>query len=565
MSLFGSIQNAVGALRASQIGLQVVGQNIANANTPGYIREEVNYVPAATQRIGGILLGLGVKVAGVVQKIDTLLEQRLRSATSDRANAEGVEQTFQQLEGLIGELGDTDLSTSMNNFFSSINEVLNQPESLSIRNLAVLKGKTLAQDINRLAQRVGELRTDVNRRVGSAVDNINRLTSQIRDLNIRIAQMEGGDTSNSDAVGLRDQRHKALLELASLIDIRAEEQDNGTVTVFTGGDYLVFQGQSRDVKAVQLTDRGIATTEIRLVETDAPLQSTSGELAGLIEARDGVLGGFLDSLNDFAGTLAFEFNKVYSQGQGINGFQELKSEFGVVSQGAALDEAGLEFSPVNGSFQVQILNRKTGLTKTTDIVVDLNGLDHDTTMTDLAAALNAIDGMSASVTVDGRLSLKSDSSDQEIAFANDTSGILAALGMNTFFSGTDALSIGINQYVTTDPGKFAASRGGVGEDTDNAIELASFLDRPLSSQFGASIGELYGQLTGAVTQSSAEATSAAEGFRVYETALNGQSLATSGVSLDEEAIKMMSYQRAYQASARYISTLNELLDVLINL
>jgi len=565
MSLFGSIQNAVGALRASQIGLQVVGQNIANANTPGYIREEVNYVPAATQRIGGILLGLGVKVAGVVQKIDTLLEQRLRSATSDRANAEGVEQTFQQLEGLIGELGDTDLSTSMNNFFSSINEVLNQPESLSIRNLAVLKGKTLAQDINRLAQRVGELRTDVNRRVGSAVDNINRLTSQIRDLNIRIAQMEGGDTSNSDAVGLRDQRHKALLELASLIDIRAEEQDNGTVTVFTGGDYLVFQGQSRDVKAVQLTDRGIATTEIRLVETDAPLQSTSGELAGLIEARDGVLGGFLDSLNDFAGTLAFEFNKVYSQGQGINGFQELKSEFGVVSQGAALDEAGLEFSPVNGSFQVQILNRKTGLTKTTDIVVDLNGLDHDTTMTDLAAALNAIDGMSASVTVDGRLSLNSDSSDQEIAFANDTSGILAALGMNTFFSGTDALSIGINQYVTTDPGKFAASRGGVGEDTDNAIELASFLDRPLSSQFGASIGELYGQLTGAVTQSSAEATSAAEGFRVYETALNGQSLATSGVSLDEEAIKMMSYQRAYQASARYISTLNELLDVLINL
>jgi flagellar hook-associated protein 1 FlgK len=105
----------------------------------------------------------------------------------------------------------------------------------------------------------------------------------------------------------------------------------------------------------------------------------------------------------------------------------------------------------------------------------------------------------------------------------------------------------------------------VGEDTDNAIDLAAFLDRPLSSQFGASIGELYGQLTGGVTQSSAEATSAAEGFRVYETALNGQSLATSGVSLDEEAIKMMSYQRAYQASARYISTINQLLDVLINM
>ncbi len=87
MSLFSSIQLANNALRAMQIGLQVTGQNIANANTPGYIREEVVFSPARTQRIGNLLLGLGVEVEGVIQKIDRFLENRLRLAGSDRAGS----------------------------------------------------------------------------------------------------------------------------------------------------------------------------------------------------------------------------------------------------------------------------------------------------------------------------------------------------------------------------------------------------------------------------------------------------------------------------------------------
>src|SRR5262245_33157395 len=136
MSLFGSLQLANNALRAQQVGLQVVGQNIANANTPGYIREEVNYVPAPTQRKGDLLLGLGVQVDSIQQKIDEFLAERLRGASSDRASAGSKEEVWLQLEGLLSELGDTDLSTSLNDFFNSVNEVLNQPESASVRNLA---------------------------------------------------------------------------------------------------------------------------------------------------------------------------------------------------------------------------------------------------------------------------------------------------------------------------------------------------------------------------------------------------------------------------------------------
>ena len=82
MSLLGSLQLADNALQAQQIGLQVAGQNIANANTPGYLREQVQLSPAPTQKIGGLLEGLGVDVKGITQKVDNLLEQRLRGATA---------------------------------------------------------------------------------------------------------------------------------------------------------------------------------------------------------------------------------------------------------------------------------------------------------------------------------------------------------------------------------------------------------------------------------------------------------------------------------------------------
>jgi flagellar hook-associated protein 1 FlgK len=565
MSLFGSIQLAGNALRASQIGLQVVGQNIANANTPDYIRSEVNLLPAPTQRVGGLLLGLGVRVVGVTQKIDQFLEDRLRGARSDLASSEAQEQALQQLEGLIAELGDTDLSTSLNNFFASINEVLNQPESIPVRNLAVLKGQTLAQDIARLSGRVRQIRSDVNDRVVSAGDDINRLIEDVRLLNIRIAQTEGGDISTSDAVGLRDQRQATLTKLSRLIDIRVEEQPSGGVAVFTGGDYLVFEGQSRPVTVALSTDRGLSIGEIRLVDTESPLEISSGGVAGLVQARDGALGGFLDELDDFARTLAFEFNKVYSRGQGLNGFISLTSEFAIDDPDAALHSAGLAYTPQNGSFQVQVFNRRTGLTQTTNVAVDLNGLGTDTSLADLAAALDAIDGVSAEVSSTGQLTIASNAADQEIAFADDTSGLLAALGINTFFRGTSALALGINQAVVDDPAKFAASSQGIGEDTEVAVDLAAFLDRPLAVHNGATIADRYTALTGQVTQSSSVAHSVAEGFRVFEETLHGQSLATSGVSIDEEAIKMLSYQRAFQASAKYIATLDELLQILVSL
>ena len=567
MSLFGSIRLASNALRADQIAMQVIGQNIANANTPGYIREEVELSPAPTQRVGGLLMGLGVQVDAVVQKIDLFLEERLRGAVSDKSSAETRESTYTQLEQLIGELGDTDISTAMTSFFNSVSEILNQPEDISVRNLAVLNGTTLAQEIRRLAQRVGEVRADVNERVKQTADDINRLIEEVRSLNVKIAATEGGDVSKSDAVGLRDHRLVALEDLAKLIDIHVKEQPNGTVTVYIGGDYLVAEGVSRPVEVVLESNRGLTAAYVHLAETDLRLDPSGGELHGLLVARDDVLGGFLDQLDNLAGTLAFEFNKIYSSGQGLSGYKELTSQAYVTDPDRPLDDAGLKFTPTNGSFQVLVHDKDAKVTHTTDVRVNLNGVDPDagTTLNDLAERLNAIDGISAEVRTDGRLTLRSTSAVNEFSFANDTSGVLAALGVNTFFTGSTGHDLNIDPAVKEDPGKFAASQGGIGVDTKNAIELAAFPDRPIESQNGASISVLYDRMVGQATQGSTVTHAAAEGSRTFEQTLRGQKLAISGVSIDEEAVRMIAFQKAFQAAARYISVLNDLFDMLVKL
>ena len=139
------------------------------------------------------------------------------------------------------------------------------------------------------------------------------------------------------------------------------------------------------------------------------------------------------------------------------------------------------------------------------------------------------------------------------------------MGINTFFTGTNARTLGVNQEIVNDPAKIAVSRGGVGADTQNGVDLAGFLNRPLESQNNNTIMQLHDRIIGETTQGSAEAQSVASGLDTFQTSLQSQSLAVSGVNIDEEAVKMLTFQSAFQASAKVISTIKQLMDVLIQL
>jgi flagellar hook-associated protein 1 FlgK len=304
---------------------------------------------------------------------------------------------------------------------------------------------------------------------------------------------------------------------------------------------------------------------VTFVEGGGPLQVSSGELHGTYEARDTIAGGFLGRLNDFSAALVFEFNKIYSQGQGITGFRTVTSQESVSSANDALDAAGLDFTPTSGVFDLLVYNKQSGQTSTHTIHVDLNGLDDDTSLASLAFELDGVHGVTARVTSDNRLELTTDSAELQIAFDGDTSGALAALGLNTFFTGASAGTLGVNAELLADGSKFAASGDGIGVDVTNAQRLIALHDEGVDGLGGTSITGLYDQLINEVAQGSTAAASIADGYRVFEETLVAAAQAVSGVNLDEEAIDMIMLQQTYQASARYISTLSQLMDVLINL
>ena len=132
MSLFGSIHMGGNTLRAMQIGLHVVGNNIANANTPGFIREEAIYVTAPVMRKGNLILGLGVEVDAIVQKVDRFIQDRLIGARSDRAGAEAQAQAYRDIESILDALNGAsqNLGTAFTSFFNAIDEVTKEPGNL---------------------------------------------------------------------------------------------------------------------------------------------------------------------------------------------------------------------------------------------------------------------------------------------------------------------------------------------------------------------------------------------------------------------------------------------------
>jgi flagellar hook-associated protein 1 FlgK len=357
--------------------------------------------------------------------------------------------------------------------------------------------------------------------------------------------------------------------MSEIAGIKVTEQPSGGVNISVGGEFLVFEGQRRQVEVKQVNDGGTLKDTIEFVGSKSPLATSTGELAGLYTARDQIAGNFLDGLNKLASSLIFEFNKQYSQGQGTQGFSQLTSVDGVSNADAPLEKAGLKFTPVNGQFDLIVYNKNQKNSQTHTISVHLNGLDDDTTLNSLASQIDAIDGVSAKVTSAGKLQITSDSSDTQFAFSGDNSGTLAALGLNTFFTGSTARDIAVNRELlgSGNDAKFAASGGGLGanQDTGNAEQLAAFLDKPLDSAGGSTLPDVYDKLVNSVSQGATVAKSVAEGFQTFEGTLNGQLQAVSGVSIDDEAIQLLTLQHIYQASAKFIQTAAQLLDVLVQL
>ncbi|TWU41800.1 flagellar hook-associated protein FlgK [Novipirellula artificiosorum] len=563
MGLLGTIQQAKGGLDVAQIGLQVVGNNVANANTPGYIRQQLQQASSVAVRDGNLIKGHGVLPTGIVQVIDQALAERMMNAKTALTGAEALEKAYNQLEELSSDLDNTGLSQQFSQFNNSIHELSAQPGDTSLREFVILQGETLASNLRRTRENAVAQQITWDGDFKEMANQINRLTERIAELNLEISTIEGGGgLRNSDATGLRDQRYRDLEELSTYVQINYQEQASGAVNVFVGGDYLVSNSNQRDVFSDYSESAG--GQEIRIIETDSPLQVTGGKIAASKQARDGVFGDYIQKLDKIAAALIRSVNEVHSQGQGREAYQSLTSSF-QGEGGVPLASSGMTFIPDNGTFDMNLVDDAGEILSTHQIAVRRLGQVSDSSINSVVAEIDAIAGISASVTSEGYVEIISDSPTSGFTFGEDTSGFLAAIGINTFFVGKNAVDIDVNAQLKRNSDLLAISSGGIGEDTDALTRLVDLVDRPLDELDGRSVRGVYEGTLASLGQKVSLQSSETEGLRNFHSTLESQHLSITGVNIDEESIKMIAYQRAFQASSKVIATAAEMLDILVNL
>jgi flagellar hook-associated protein 1 len=567
MGLNGALGIASNALETFSTGIQVAGQNIANANTPGYIQEQLNITTAPSYQANNVILGTGSEALGVTQQIDQYLQGEIYSANSNYSASNQLNTVYTSLQQQLQALGSNSLSSQMSNFSAALNSLANQPSSPTLSGQAVDAGTQLASAITSLRTSIDEQRQQANVNVQQLTTQANTLINQIAQLNPQITQMEAAGTSTSQAGSLRDQRYQDLSQLSQIIPVTYTNNPDGSVTVYTGSNYLVMGTQTQQLETVPSTDEGMGTLNVQLSVSGTQLNASSsgsGSLIATMQGRDTVLGGFEQNLDTLTSNLISQFNQTYASGQGNASYTSVTSTNTIADPTAALNQAGLAFTPQNGTFQINVTNTNTGQTTTSTIDVNLNGTGSDTTLNSLASQINNVANISASVTPEGQLQITA-GSNYQIQFANDSSNTLADLGINTFFTGNNSTNIGVNSDVAQNPQLFASAQGGGPSDGSNALALSQFASNAVTGLNGQTLNGYYNSIVTNIGNSASAETAMSTSLNDYTQSLTAQQQQISGVSLDQEAIQIMQYQQSYTASAKLVTTVDQLFQALLNM
>ena len=563
MSLIGALNAGKTALATHQVAIQVAGNNIANVNTPGYTRQVGKLGPNQDQRHApGQFVGTGVHVDSITRAIDESLSSRLRGAVSDGEGAAVMKQWFGRIEAAFNELSDEDLSTRLSTFFASWSNLANKPQDTGLRQIVIQAGESVATWMRDLRGQLKALNDNVDERLQGLVDDADALSRQVAELNRQIVRAEGGD--GGPANGLRDQRDVVLQKLSELVNIQTRQQDSGAINVYVNSVPLVLDGVSRGVALRQENISGEVVRTVTFKADDGEMAVTTGQVGGLAAVKQ-TMTATIDNLDTLAGHLIFELNKLHTAGQGLEGFSTAQSTNAVANANVALnsDDTELKSRATNGSLVVHVKNKQTGLTTSTLIQVDLDGLNgNDTSLSSLAAALDGVSGINANA-AGNRLNVAVDSELLEFSFSQDSSGVLASLGVNTFFTGADAGDIAVNATIKSRPTLLAAAKNGEPGDNQTALAIARLEGQSIAAMGNLNLKSGYQGLVNDVAAQAARAQSDAEAADSIRETLSSQREALSGVSLDEEAVNLMRSQRAFQGAARIISVVDEMLQTIL--
>jgi flagellar hook-associated protein 1 len=452
--LFGSLTMAARALQSQQVGLDVVGQNIANVNTAGYARRalDLSAVPPADN----LSAGGGVEVTTIRAIRDQFLERRLRLERPAEGRESALADTLSVVEAALGSSGSS-VDASLNAFFDAWSDLSQDPTSSTMRQAVIVQSTALSTAFNDMAARFHDVRKQADDGVRGAVDDINQLVGRIAALNDSIARAGG---TGPMSASLQDQQGEAIKALSELVDIDVLQNKTGGVDVsFANGRALVI-GVTPYTIDVGANAEGMA--QLSSGGADVTGEISGGRLAGLLSARDVVVPRYQEQLDTIAYRLSQEVNALHQAGYDLNG-----------NSGANV------FQP-----------------------------------------LASVTGAAAALRLD------------------------AALAAN--------------------PRLVAAAAAPTAGDNVVARQMAALRDARVFNGTGT-FNDAWADLTYAVGQDSASAVAEQQSRKEIVAQVESLRDAVSGVSLDEEAMMMMKFQRAYEANARFFSTVDSAISTLLNL
>ena len=560
-NLFSALNVAQSGLQAAQVQLDVASHNISNVNTEGYSRQRATLTTRSPETETYGELGRGVQVSDIARVREGFLDTVYRQQVQGLGTASVRASYFTQIENLFQEPGESGFGTQLSSFFNALGNLANNVEEQSVRTSVITQAQSLASSLNQLAKQLYALRTNANEEVKNSVPDINSLTSRIASLNTTISQSEIGGHKAND---LRDERDQLLDQLSKQVNISYRERSDGQVDVFVSGDILVSGEDARGLVAEKDStidpERSDLVT-VRFADNGSAMDTQDGELYGALTARDTDLAEVSTRLDQIAGSIIQEINKIHSTGNGLEALSGTISGTNAVSDPAtALSSAGLPFDVTAGSFDVVVYDGSDAATVSTVTITDATTLD------DLVTSLNAIPNFSASVGSDNTLRLGATGT-YTFSFVNDSSGALTALGINGLFTGYDASTIAVSESIQENPSLLTSGYSTDVLDTgDNtaAIALANVQNALVFDSGTATIQNFYESTIVRVGVNAQANSTTLNVQQAFVDDFQARRQEVSGVSIDEEVTLLLQYEKAYQAAARVITVADRMLDVLMN-
>ena len=535
----------VEALDVTQGELDATSNNISNSSTPGYTEETAQISENALTQSGGQVEGGGVTLDGITTTQDELLNLQIQQQTSLQSSASTASGILDQVQTYFDSTG-TDIASTLTSFSSSLDALSANPTDTADQQAVLDAGQNLASSFNSTADGLTSAQSSASSEAVSTVAQINTLTGQIAQLNGEIAQLKAAG-QNDDSQ--QDSLNESVLKLAGLTGISVTQSDGGVTITSGNGTPLVEGDQSFSLSTSAGSDGSVEVLDANGNNITSSI--TGGQLGGALAMSNTEIPQMLSQLN----TLATQFASAFNSAQ----------EAGVTSSGSQ-GQAFFTF-PADGANAASGLS--VALTDPSQLAIDSNTTSDGSNIANLSGAVvNALPsdvatssegGLTASTgltagsvtTIADAMTGKTFSytASAGSTLADLQSAIASAVASGTLSAGAtlDFNSSGQAVISTTTAG-----------DTLQVSSTDSVLGDFNSS--GPTPANAYASLVDAVGNAASNASTESSAISSNLTSLNNQQSSETGVDIDTETANLIRYQTAYEAGARIVSTMQQLLQ-----